>query len=234
MLRRTTYGSAVIEYTLLWSNRRVLSISVDINGVTVAAPEGEALETVDQRVKRRARWILRQQRRFAAFKPVTPPRLYIGGETHRYLGRQYRLKIDAATDEERVRLHAGRIRVESHRPGDTTHTRELLETWFRQRAREVLHERFLALASFAVRLGVGMPPLRICTMTKRWGSLTPSGRVLLNDRLIAANRDCIDYVILHELCHIAEPNHSPRFYRLLSRHMPDWKVRKSRLDDLSA
>ncbi len=230
MQRRTTYGSAVIEYTLTWSQRRVISISVDLNGVTVIAPEGETPAEVDQRVKRRARWILRQQRRFAEFKPVTPERLYVGGETHRYLGRQYRLKIEPAMDGERVRLHAGRILVESSQPEDPSRTKLLVDGWYRQRAKEVLTERFHAAQPFAARLGITVPAFRICQMKKRWGSHTPSGRVLLNDRLITARRDCIDYVILHELCHVAEPSHSPRFFRLLQRCLPDWRARKALLE----
>ena len=79
-------------------------------------------------------------------------------------------------------------------------------------------------------LGIEPPPLMICPMKKRWGSHTSSGRILLNDMLIAARRDCIDYVIVHELCHVVEPNHSPRFFRLLNRHMPDWERRKELLE----
>ena len=75
-----------------------------------------------------------------------------------------------------------------------------------------------------------MGSLTIRTMQKRWGSHTASGRIILNDRLIGARRDCIDYVIVHEMCHVAEPNHSPRFFRLLRRLMPDWERRKEMLE----
>jgi predicted metal-dependent hydrolase len=80
------------------------------------------------------------------------------------------------------------------------------------------------------RLGIERPALVVCAMKKRWGSHTGSGRVLLNDRLITARRECIDYVIVHELCHVVEPNHSPRFFRLLRRFLPDWEQRKELLE----
>lgn len=230
MRRQTQYGSAVIEYTLTWSARQKLSISVDLEGVSVVAPQGADPEDVDNRVKRRARWILRQQRCFAEFKPVTPERKYVGGETHRYLGRQYRLSIEPAKETERVRLHAGRILVESHRPQDSHSTRILVTNWLRQRARDVLRERYEAAKPFAKALGIAVPPMKICEMKKRWGSHTPGGRIILNDRLIGARRDCIDYVIIHELCHVAEPNHSARFFRLLNRTLPDWRKRKDLLE----
>lgn len=230
MLRTTTYGSAVIEFRLTRSARNSLSISVmPDGGVAVTAPEEAELTEVDDRVRRRARWILRQQRRFAEYRPRTPPRQFVGGETHRYLGRQYRLKIDQA-EKDRVLVRSGRLIVETRLPDDREWTRTLLRRWLRQRAREILRERYGEAAPMAAVLGLKLPPLIICPMKKRWGSHTPSGRILLNDALVAARRDCIDYVIAHELCHVVEPNHSPKFFRLLRRFMPDWERRKDLLE----
>ena len=234
MIRKTTYGSAVIEFRLTRSARNSLSISVmPDGGVAVAAPEEAELAEVDDRVRRRARWIFRQQRRFAEYRPRTPARQFVGGETHRYLGRQYRLKIDPA-EKDRVLLRSGRLVVETRFPEDRQWTRTLLRRWMRQRAREVLKERYAAAAPMAAVLGLSLPPVMVCPMKKRWGSHTPSGRILLNDALIAARRDCIDYVIAHELCHVVEPNHSPKFFRLLRRFMPDWEHRKDLLERSSA
>lgn len=230
MIRSTSYGSTVIEYTLTRSPRASLSISVlPDGGVTVTAPEEADPAEIDQRVTRRARWILRQQRQFAEFRPRTPPRQFVGGETHRYLGRQYRLKIHTA-DKNRVLIRCGRLVVETCFPDDRDWTRVLVRRWMRQRAREVLRERYDDARPTMAALGIKPPPLMIYPMKKRWGSYTSSGRILLNDTLIAARRDCIDYVIVHELCHVVEPNHSPPFFRLLNRLMPDWKHRKQLLE----
>jgi predicted metal-dependent hydrolase len=230
MIRRcTTFGSAVIEYVLSWSTRRTLSISVRVDGVSVIAPVGVDASAVDERIRRRARWILRQQRRFEEFKPGTPLRRFVGGETHRYLGRQYRLMI-VPGEYDRVRLLSGRLVVESSEPRNPERTERLLRAWMRQRAVVVLRERYEAAATIAARLGISQPRLTIRSMQKRWGSHTASGRIILNDRLIAARRDCMDYVIVHELCHVVEPNHSPRFFRLLRRFLPDWEQRKEMLE----
>lgn len=235
MIRTVTYGSAVIEYGLDFSVRRSLAISVLPDGaVAVTAPADADPHEVDERVKRRARWILRQQRRFAEFRPRTPARRFVGGETHRYLGRQYRLKIEPA-DRDHVALRSGRLVVATRFPEDTAWTRTLVRRWMRERAHRVLRERFnVAAGTLAAALGIKTPPLRICPMQKRWGSHTPSGLVLLNDALIAARRDCIDYVVVHELCHVVEPNHSPSFLRLLCRFMPDWERRKELLERSTA
>lgn len=230
MVRTTSYGSAVIEYNLVRTSRSSLSISVLPDGsVSVLAPEEADPVEVDGRVKRRARWILRQQRRFAEFRPRTPPRKFVGGETHRYLGRQYRLKIEAA-EKDRVLLRSGRLVVESRFPEESDWTRTLVRRWMRRRAHEVLRERYDAAKPIMTALGIKQPPLIIRPMKKRWGSHTLAGRIVLNDRLVSARRDCIDYVIVHELCHVVEPNHSPRFFRLLRRFIPDWERRKELLE----
>lgn len=230
MVRITNYGSAAIEYGLERSSRRTLSISVlpDCT-VRVLAPIEANPDEIDARVRRRGRWILRQQRRFAEFRPRTPPRRYVGGETHRYLGRQYRLQIVRAT-RDRVVLRAGRLVVETTSPCDSGWTRTLVRRWLRARANAILRERFDATASVMTNLAVQRPTLRIMAMKKRWGSHTKSGSILLNELLVTARRECIDYVIVHELCHVVEPNHSSQFFRLLRRFMPDWERRKELLE----
>ena len=180
-------------------------------------------------MRRRARWILRQQRRFAEFQPRTPARRYVGGESHRYLGRQYRLKIVRAR-QNRVVLRAGRVVVETSNPGDHEVIKKLVRAWVRARANTILRERFETAISLTAALGVRQPPLRVMAMKKRWGSFTKSGNILLNELLVTAPRECIDYVIVHELCHAAEPNHSARFFHLLRRFMPDWERRKELLE----
>jgi len=229
-MRRVDYGTAVIQYRLSRAASRTISITVRPDGsVNVVAPESAEVEEVDARVKQRARWILRQLRRFDEFRPITPPRRYVGGETHRYLGRQYRLKIEDA-EVDRVLVRSGRLVVETRFPKDRDWIATLIHRWMRSRAHEILRERFDDAAPVMAGLGIKRPSLRVCPMKKRWGSHTPSGRVMLNDMLIAAPRECIDYVIVHELCHVVEPHHSQRFFKLLNRFMPDWERRKERLE----
>jgi len=79
-----------------------------------------------------------------------------------------------------------------------------------------------------------MPPaMRLQTMKVQWGSCSPAGRLTLNPHLVKAPRECIDYVLLHELCHLKEHNHSRKFYMLLERHLPQWRRKKERLDELA-
>jgi predicted metal-dependent hydrolase len=193
------------------------------------------LEAIEERLRKRAAWIIRQQRYFAQFQPRTPERRYVAGETHLYLGRQYRLKI-VPDEREMVKLVRGFIFVHAtSRANGSGRVRELLEDWYRSRARVKFPERIKAcLKAFPTPEEFRPKGLIIRKFRRRWGSMSPSGRLLLNLRLIQAPIDAVDYVITHELCHIAEPHHGPAFLDLLSRVMPDWERRKSRLERVLA
>jgi predicted metal-dependent hydrolase len=120
--------------------------------------------------------------------------------------------------------------VRTARPRDPDHTRTLLERWYREKAYRILRERFERGVALMTAYGVGCPPLGIRKMERRWGSCTPDGRVLLNPRLVLAPTASIDYVVVHELCHLLHPHHGRPFYDLLARVMPDWEDRKTRLE----
>jgi hypothetical protein len=108
----------------------------------------------------------------------------------------------------------------------------LLKDWYRLRAKETFAKRLDAVLEQALWVE-NRPPIRVLTMQTQWGSCSPKGRITLNPHLVKAPRDCIDYVILHELCHIAEHNHSERFYRLMGQVMPKWENTKERLDRMA-
>lgn len=234
------YGERTIAFEVVRAERATLGLHVHPSGrVEVRAPLEAAAADVRARVRRRARWILRNQRMFAELVQAQPEKEYVSGETHRYLGRQYRLKvfgtgegkaIEGGGYPEGVRLVGRYFEVRSSRPDDPGRTRELLERWYREKAERKLRERFEQGCALMARYGVAMPHLQIRRMERRWGSCTPSGRVLLNSRLVFAPTGCIDYVILHELCHLVHPHHGRDFYDLLSRVMPDWEGRKRRLE----
>jgi len=112
------------------------------------------------------------------------------------------------------------------------HVKALTEQWYKYRAKTIFQQRLTELLSKATWV-IGMPTFRLMAMKKQWGSCSAKGRLMLNPHLVKAPKECIDYVILHELCHIAEHNHSERFWRLLTQVMPNWKEVKSALDDMA-
>jgi predicted metal-dependent hydrolase len=226
------YGDTTIEYTLAYAPRTTLAITVAPDlGVTVTAPTDTALESVAAKVRRRAPWILRQQRDLEQYLPATTPRQYISGETHRYLGRQYRLKV--VTDgQEAVKLMRGYMYVWTRDKSNPAGLRQLLDGWYDTQAQRVFYERLAATFPRFQPLGISQPKLAIKPLQARWGSCTANGTISLNLKLIQAPKSCIDYVIIHELCHLVEHNHSRQFYQLLDRMLPDWRERRQRLNTI--
>lgn len=229
------YGEHRIDFSIVRRDRTTLEIAVEPDAsVVVAAPQGAQLAAIEEKVRRRAAWIRRQQRYFIQFLPRTPDRQYVAGETHLYLGRQYRLKILPHV-QATVKLVRGFIVVQTQRPERTHVTRELVEGWYRQRAHSKFAERLeVNLLRFPAPEDFRPKGLIVRQLRQRWGSMSPASRLLLNRRLIEAPIDAIDYVITHELCHIAVPHHGPEFFELLDRVLPDWEKRKHRLEQKMA
>lgn len=200
--------------------------------VEVAAPASSDDQEVMAAVLKRGRWIYQQLRTFRALLEHVTPRQFVSGESHHYLGRRYLLKvIESPNENQSVKLLRGRLEVLVRRKCSTK-VQNLLSDWYRQRAREVFNRRLDAMLAQTLWVEE-RPPIRILSMKTQWGSCSPRGRLTLNPHLVKAPRECIDYVILHELCHIAEHNHSERFYRLLGQVMPNWEQTKNQLDDMS-
>lgn len=227
------WGETDLAYKYRFGRSRTLRITVHPDlSIEVVAPSGCRLEEIRAKVVKRGRWIARVRRQYARLHPLQPPRRYVPGETHRYLGRQYRLRLAEGNDSS-VRLYRGYILVTAPSPPGTSALRRLVLAWYDHRAADILRERAAACARLASAAGVPPSRLSIRPMATRWGSCSRRGLVTLNPELIKAPKDCIDYVILHEMCHLRERNHGPRFWKLLGSLMPDWEERRSRLNDMA-
>lgn len=225
-----SYGKKVIPFSVTFSNRRTMEISVHPDErVVVMAPTGTETDKIIQRLKKRARWIKMQINYFHQFTPHTPPRRYVGGESHLYLGRQYRLKIRKRKDEG-VKLKGGYFYVTTPDHKNPVTVETLLKQWYKDHAISTFNKRLQKCFEAARSLKVKYPEVKLRKMSKRWGSCTKAGNILLNSELIKAPVYCIDYVIMHELCHLKDHTHSNRYYKLLSKYMPDWERRKERLE----
>ena len=225
------FGDSLIEFDVSYAERKTLAINVhpDLQ-VTVVAPLAATQSTIEAKVRKRAAWILRQRQELELYLPQTPPRQYISGETHRYLGRQYRLKVQEG-EAGSIKLSRGFLTVITPDKTDTAQVQTLVEGWYRTQAKRVLPERLEAMLPRFARVDMPTEPqMSIRKMSSRWGSCTEAGVITLNLKLMQVPKAYIDYVIVHELCHLVEHNHSQRFYRLLDRMMPDWRTRRERLN----
>ncbi|MCC5788391.1 MAG: M48 family metallopeptidase [Opitutales bacterium] len=226
-----TYGKKTVPYTVTRRERSSLEITVYPDSrVQVVAPLDASEEAIQYRIKRRLKWITRQQRGFENFYPKRSPREYVSGESWLYLGRQYRLKIRVGDAPPKVTLRRPLLEVNIPDPDDRAGVQKALHKWYRHRAQDRLTARYAICAKEMTAFGIEAPSMRLHAMTKRWGSYTPSGNILLNPELVKAPTECIDYVILHELCHVKHPAHNKDFYKLLNRTVPDWLRLKYRLE----
>lgn len=223
------YGTDTIRYEVRFlASRQTLAIEVHPDSrVLVRAPAGCPEALIAERVQKRAAWISRQLADFERYRPRTPPRQYVNGESHLYLGRQYRLKL-VPGDAAAVKLARGQLLVSLPGEPDPERVKALLHRWNLDRARAIFSE-VLAASLFHFK-GAPQPRLIVRAMQSRWGSLSRAGTMTLNVNLVRTPRPCIEYVVIHELCHIKHRGHDARFFKLLGQVMSDWEQRKQRLE----
>lgn len=221
------YGATIIDYDIEFAQRKTLSICVNPDcTVCLKAPVDATLEQIQQKVHKRASWILKQKRFFESFGTSTTKRQYISGESHLYLGRQYMLRV-RESNVNAVHYQNNIIEIECRHKKDAG---ILLQTWYRQRANIKFQEYAQPIIEQFSIYGVKPQSLSIKKMDKRWGYCTIDGHITLNPRLICAPRCCIEYVITHELCHLIYRSHNKEFYALLTKEMPHWEKWKNKLE----
>ncbi len=201
-------------------------------------------KAIEDAMHKRARWIWQSIDDFAKRKYTVLPKRYVSGETQFYLGKRYVLKVIVDAEQvPNVKLSRGKLNVtikhddSKNNALDSQESRlvkikPLIDKWYQHKAKAIFHERLAELLPKATWVK-GIPSFRVMAMKKQWGSCSTKGNLMLNPHLVKAPKECIDYVILHELCHIAEHNHSERFWRLLTQVMPNWKEVKAKLDDMA-
>jgi predicted metal-dependent hydrolase len=236
------YGSVMIHYDVIRksvdSKTSVRKVVIKVNPdqrVVATAPEDASKESIHQAVLKRARWIWRNIEEFAKQKEYVLPKRYVSGEAQFYLGRRYVLKVIVDTEQDpSVKLSRGKLNVTLRKDSDdrVANVKPLIDKWYQQKAKAIFDERLNKMLAKATWVK-GMPSFKVMAMKKQWGSCSTAGNLMLNPHLVKAPKECIDYVILHELCHIAEHNHGERFWRLLTQVMPHWKELKTKLDDMA-
>lgn len=231
-IREIAYGSRPLRYSLAFSNRKSLAISVHPDGsVSATAPEGRSAAEVDKHVHAKAQWITAKQLEYARYQlEWTSPRLYVQGSLHPYLGRRHRLRLSSGR-EWSLALRNGAFEVHGPALNDAARMHREFQAWYSKRARVVFEEQLeRALSRFPARTAVTPSAVMVRRMERRWGSMSASGRLQLNPRLVEHAKPQIEYVITHELAHRIVPDHSAKFWKMLGRAMPDWRERKLRLE----
>ncbi|MEI7899542.1 MAG: SprT family zinc-dependent metalloprotease [bacterium] len=237
------YGGRTIGYVIRPGRCRFVKIIVNSpEEVEVRVPPRISSKTVHAFVVQHAEWIVREMAKQAK-KPRLAPLKYATGETLFYLGKPYRLEVSQSVWKT-VTREEGVLRVTLYNKANHARVKELVDEWFCKQA-QTLHAKYLTetLERFGSRIRHTHCPLvmqsdaqseglrlTVRAMKTRWGSCSKDGHITLSTELIHAPRRLIEYVIVHELCHLEHLDHSPAFYFQLARCMPDWEERRHELD----
>lgn len=203
-----------------------ISVHPPYGHVRVSTPRYLSDAALRQALLPRLVWMRRKQAEMAAREGTVEP-TYEAGEMHCLSGRPYPLVVTERPGRADVVLAEGRIELRLPPGCDRARRAAVLECWYR---RELAEAAQPLLAEWTAKLGVSPAEMRIRRMKTRWGSCnTKTGRIWLNLELAKREEACLEYVLIHELVHLLEPNHSSRFWALMDAHLPEWRQRRAAL-----
>jgi len=232
------YGNRKISFEIKRGNRKkTVAIRISPNAVvTVLAPQYLDEEKIRMIVQKRAHWIIERQEQIKKNRNSNSIKQFVSGESFPYLGKYYRLKVMKSTtdSEEKCRLVSGRFLVEINGKSDIlsnkSAVKKVLLGWYLDHAEEKIKDRISRLACL---IGKWPVSIKIKNQEKRWGSCSRGGIIRFNWKIVMAPISVMDYVIVHELCHLIHPHHSPQFWQKVRSIIPDYKKRREWLKKFS-
>jgi predicted metal-dependent hydrolase len=216
-------GDRLISYTLRRSHRRrSVGLTIDERGLRVSAPWRAGARAIENELRRHAAWVLRKLAEWQARR--APPRRWREDELLMLLGDPLRLTF--ASGPRCLARQGDRLIIGTPTPLRPAEVAGAVTAWLREHALTCFHAR---ATHYLPALAVPAPEIRLSDARTRWGSCHAAGRILLNWRLVQMPLRLVDYVVVHELAHLREMNHSPRFWRTVSRAIPDFAERRKEL-----
>lgn len=229
--RRIQLDDHVLEYRLLRSRRRTIGFVIDEDGLRMTAPKWVTIADIESAIREKQRWILTKlnERRERSARRLQPEMQWRDGATLPYLGGELVLRILAA-QAAGVAYDAAALELTVSLPPGATEQqlKDRVQGWLQLEAKRVFAER---LPVYAEKLAVSYRQFALSSAATQWGSCTADGRIRLNWRLIHFALPLIDYVIAHELSHLREMNHSPRFWATVQSVFPEFAAAKKALRD---
>lgn len=232
ILRTVVVNGRQIEYHLERKQVKNLNLRIRKDGrVFVSANEFVPTLEIDEFVYSKASYIFNAIDKFNELAQYRPqPKKYVSGESFYIQGRGLRLQVSEAA-KDKVHSDGVYIYLEVKNSDDFKKKQRIMNRFLNQECRNIFNEALEMLYPMFKKYDVEKPVLRVREMDTRWGScLAKKGIITLNKRLLEAPRNCVEYVVMHELCHFVHPNHSKHFYSFLTMLMPDWKERKELLE----
>ncbi len=220
-----------MDYTILYSKaRKTITLSINPNGtIVIRAPQNTSANYIDALVEKKSRWI---ENKLAYYKKLSKPakKTYTEGDSHLLFGKTYRLTLYENTTQS-VEVLPDALQVNTKHIDDHLAVKKALSEFYLATAQDYLSKRAGELFTIFNHYSLPDPPVHILKMKGKWGLCTARNEIKLNRDLIKVPKDCIDYVIFHEFCHLLEKNHQQGFYKLLSRYVSNWKLLRKQLQD---
>lgn len=214
-----------IDFRLEYRKRKSLSIRIDPTGnILVIAPKGLSQGRIEELLKSKSKWILNKLDEIEEIGYKDVPKEFVDGELFMYLGENYPLEIEVfdGVENPEIVIFQGKIHIKTPR-NDTELLKNAMERWYREMCFIMINQR---VDYYKEIIGKEPNNIRVKEQKKRWGSCTSRGDILLNWRCIMAPLEIIDYIVVHEMCHLVYMNHSKVFWALVESILPDYKKRR--------
>lgn len=202
--------------------KKSASIQLDGDLVKVRVPKSLSDKRIRELITKQTPWI---QAKFKeqSERPTPKPKEYVSGESLSYLGKDYRLKVVLGANPS-IKFENGDLVVTiPEREQQQNTVKHLLENWFRTRAEILLRAK---TERFSKIIKVSPASVSVGNYKSRWGACSSKGDITYNWKIILTPHRIVDYVVVHELCHLLEHNHSPKYWRHVERYVPDWRERR--------
>ncbi|RAL26742.1 M48 family metallopeptidase [Thermoflavimicrobium daqui] len=219
------FGTRTIDFTVEFRKRKTMEIAVEPpKQVQVIAPEGTPIPIIKQKVKSRGSWIVQKLFSFKDMEYQKLHREFVNGESFMYLGRNYSLQLilDQTLKEPVVSLYRGKLFVKTPTKEQRV-IREAMKQWYRRKTLKKVTER---VKYYSHHFKVQPTAIKVKEQQKRWASCTANHELLFNWRCVMAPSHVLDYIVVHEMCHMIHMNHSQEFWDLVALVLPDYERRK--------
>ncbi|MFO1302642.1 MAG: SprT family zinc-dependent metalloprotease [Burkholderiales bacterium] len=228
--RTITLAGQAVEYRLIRARRRTIGMEVDLSGLTVRAPRWVTMSEIEEALQERAQWIVRALAEWRARRREVMPRVWKSGAPILYRGRELALEVFPAR-RTLVTPDLFHLTVLHPRAQDEGEVAEFVGQWLRDEAWTLVAPR---VEVYAAKLSRTTPGLRLSNARSEWGSCNARGEIRLNWRLVQLPPALAEYVVAHEVAHLVELNHSPRFWTVVEELMPGHAALRRALEDWTA
>jgi predicted metal-dependent hydrolase len=229
MVTRLQLGEVAVDVIQKDIKNVHLSVYPPVGRVRISAPLDMDISTIRVFAISKLGWVKQQQKKLRDQDRDTP-REYIERESHYVWGKRYLLKVIEADATPKVELHPRRLLLQVRPDSPTTMRRSVLDQWYRD---ELKNATSLIIKRWQSMIDVEVKGFFVQAMRTKWGSCNTEARTIrLNTELAKKPRECLEYIVVHEMVHLLEPTHSARFVALMDRHMPSWRIYRATLNRL--